>query len=150
MAVMRYIANQSTKFHAFVANRLVIIHEGSNVNQWKFIDGRNNPADITSRGISITDVEKTDIWLNRPKFLRIPDDTWSDSPEANWEIPIDDPEVKRAITNTGVYAESHFLENLIPRFSNLIKHRRTVSWILFYIKCLKSRVLQKRTLSKHL
>jgi len=150
MAVMRYVANQSTRFQTFVANRLAIIHEGSDVKQWKFIDGRNNPADIASRGISITDVEKTDIWLSGPKFLRVPDDTWSDSPDENWEIPIEDPEVKKAMTNTGVYIEPHFLENLMAKFSNLIKLMRTVGWILFYIKCLKSRVLQKTTLSEPL
>jgi hypothetical protein len=48
------------------------------VNQWKFIDGRNNHADIAP----ITGVKKSDIWL------RIPDNTWSDSSEANWEIPL--------------------------------------------------------------
>jgi hypothetical protein len=150
MAVMQYVANQSTRFQTFVANRLTIIHEDSEVKQWKFIDGRNNPADIASRDINITDVEKTDIWLYGPKFFRVPYGTWSDSPEEIWEIPIDDPEVKKAVTNTGVFTEPHFLDNLMAKFSNLIKLRRTVGWILFYIRCLKSRVLQKTTLSNPL
>ena len=150
MAVMRYIANQSTRFQTFVANRLAVIHEGSDVKQWKFIDGKINPADIASRGICITDVKKTDIWLNGPEFLRVPDNTWSDSPEANWQLPIDDPEVKKAMTHAGVHIEPHFLEKLMTKFSNLIKLRRTVGWILFYIKCLKSRVLSKSANSKQL
>ena len=53
LSVIRYIHNQATRFHTFVANRLTIIHEGSAAQQWRYVKGSENPADFASRGIQI-------------------------------------------------------------------------------------------------
>ena len=45
--VLRYINNETTRFHTFVANRIAVIHDGSNPNQWSYVPSELNPA---SRG----------------------------------------------------------------------------------------------------
>jgi hypothetical protein len=59
MSVLRYIMNTKTRFHTFVANRLAVIHESSDISQWNYIETKQNPADLASRGASI---EKFSIW----------------------------------------------------------------------------------------
>ncbi|XP_067685297.1 uncharacterized protein [Haliotis asinina] len=53
MPVIRYIANEKTRFHTFVANRIEVIREASDLKQWKYIETSMNPADIASRGARI-------------------------------------------------------------------------------------------------
>ena len=48
--VLCYIRNKSKRFKPFVANRLQIIHELTDVNNWSHVAGKENPADIASRG----------------------------------------------------------------------------------------------------
>jgi len=49
-AVLSYIANQHTRFHTFVANRISIIKETTEMTQWRYVNTRVNPADVASRG----------------------------------------------------------------------------------------------------
>jgi len=56
MTVIRYIINQSSMYQTFVANRLAVIHDGSNVSEWRYT--MSNPADHSSRGID-PDQKKT-------------------------------------------------------------------------------------------
>jgi len=51
MTVIRYIINQSSRYQTFVANRLAVIHDGSNVSEWRYVNSMSNPADHDSRGI---------------------------------------------------------------------------------------------------
>jgi hypothetical protein len=50
MSIIRYIAKKKTLFHTSVANRLGIIHEATGPKQWNYIDTKQNPADLASRG----------------------------------------------------------------------------------------------------
>ena len=53
MSVIRYINNQKSRFHTFVANRLELIQEATNPEQWRYINTKLNPADHASRGMKI-------------------------------------------------------------------------------------------------
>ena len=50
-AVLRYIYNENRRFQTFVANRLTVIHDGSDPNQWRYVDTDSNPADDASKGL---------------------------------------------------------------------------------------------------
>ena len=50
--VLGYIANDTTAFKTFAANRVHMIQENSNVEQWKYIPSKENPADDASRGMN--------------------------------------------------------------------------------------------------
>ena len=49
-AVLQYIRNVDKRFHTFVANRLSVIHDGSEPVQWRYVPTSDNPADLISRG----------------------------------------------------------------------------------------------------
>ena len=50
-SVLRYIYNGNRRFQTFIANRLGIIHDYSDLEQWRYIDTDSNPADDASRGL---------------------------------------------------------------------------------------------------
>ena len=46
--VLGYIANESRRFHVFVANRVQEFQENTSIDQWKYLESRQNPADEAS------------------------------------------------------------------------------------------------------
>ncbi|XP_062566787.1 uncharacterized protein LOC134229094 [Saccostrea cucullata] len=76
MAVLRYIQNSTARFYTFVANRLAVIHEGSQPTDWRYINTRLNPVDHASRGISADGLLKQENWIKPPNFLFEPEDHW--------------------------------------------------------------------------
>lgn len=67
MTVLRYIGNTSSRFYTFVTNRLAVIHEGSQTDQWRYISTKLNPADLASRGTS-TKAMLQKQWTTEPEF----------------------------------------------------------------------------------
>ena len=47
--VLKQIIDEHTHFPAFVANRLSQIHAGSTIEEWRYVDTVQNPADLCSR-----------------------------------------------------------------------------------------------------
>ena len=66
--VLGYIANESRKFHIFVANRVQEIQEKTSVNQWRYVDTKANPADEASRGLHARNLKESK-WIKGPTFL---------------------------------------------------------------------------------
>ena len=56
--VLGYVNNESKRFKVFVANRVQLIHDNSNTNQWHYVDTNSNPADDASRGLDVTNTKK--------------------------------------------------------------------------------------------
>ena len=68
-ATLKMIKDNTTRYRLFFANSLSKIHANSNVNEWRFVDSANNPADCTSRGIAADDDHS-------PRFLHELEDKW--------------------------------------------------------------------------
>ena len=68
MTVLRYIANDSKRFHTYVANRVAIIREDSSPSQWRYIESKSNPADDASRGTSADAFILNDRWIKGAGF----------------------------------------------------------------------------------
>ena len=49
--VLGYINNVSRRFKIFVANRVQLIRDNTNIEQWHYISTHDNPADDASRGL---------------------------------------------------------------------------------------------------
>ncbi|CAC5381678.1 unnamed protein product [Mytilus coruscus] len=68
--VLGYIANDSRRFHLFVANRVQQIRDNTVPSQRNYVSSAENPADITSRGA-------TPITLSESKWFTGPDFLWN-------------------------------------------------------------------------
>ena len=97
--VLAYVNNDAKRFKIFVPNRVQLIRENSDVNQWMYIDSRSNPADDTSRGISPSNQEKVRRWLNGPEFLWLDESKWTTHGKENIpKVDQDDPEVRTKLS----------------------------------------------------
>ena len=96
MNVLKYIDNETTRFHTFVANRIGLIRVRSEPSQWRYVHSANNPADDASRGLSADAFLNSKRWIDGPDFLWKSETEWpkrADTP--NCITQEDDPEVKK-------------------------------------------------------
>ena len=80
MRVLKYIDNETTRFKTFVANRVMIIREGSKLNQRKYVGSKSNPADVASRGLNVSNSALVDQWISGPEFGWRPPEEWPEMP----------------------------------------------------------------------
>ena len=66
--VLLWIRNNDKKQPVFVANRVAEILESTTVDQWNYIDGVKNPADLGTRGISYPELVESDLLQGRHRL----------------------------------------------------------------------------------
>ena len=136
MIVLKYIQNENRRFKTFVANRLAVIKEASNSEQWHHVESHNNPADIASRGASAKELSKSTLWTNGPHFLSKHWREWTKT-EAVDDLEEDDPELKREVkVFTVEVKEASPSDKLMTAFSSWPKLKTAVSWMLILKKVL--------------
>lgn len=112
--VLGYINNDARRFHTFVANRVQKIRRGSDPKQWFYVPTDENPADYASRGKTVDELLSSD-WFTGPSFL------WKGEIEVPTEVllelPVGDPEVKRAQTFQTKTSEQVDLVGRLKKFS---------------------------------
>ncbi|XP_068250712.1 uncharacterized protein [Palaemon carinicauda] len=85
--VLHYIFNDRKTFPIFVANRVKVIKDFSENTQWRYVQSKENPADIASRGFTSQQMLNINIWFDGPYFLRGPEDLWkNDMPQSVVEL----------------------------------------------------------------
>ncbi|XP_047143059.1 uncharacterized protein LOC124817258 [Hydra vulgaris] len=66
---LHWINNTKKVYHTFIQKRVRKIREDFDITHWKYVDSRNNPADIASRGTDIVGLRNCKHWFNGPLFL---------------------------------------------------------------------------------
>ncbi|KAK3087993.1 hypothetical protein FSP39_013221 [Pinctada imbricata] len=112
--VLGYINNEARRFHVFVANRVQVIRESTDVSQWHYVESNSNPADHASRGLNIKEMNSS-TWFTGPRFL------WQDKIESEsvcTELQLGDPEVKNVRTLNVLSDQSANIVDLFKRVSS--------------------------------
>lgn len=123
-AALGFIKNSSVKFHMFVANRVAEIRRTTNPSQWHHVAGKANPADLASRGCTLTALNKSNWWTG-PQFLYQPDiSEYLEDPDLTKDIE-DSPEVKTALTTQNT--DDHEMDDVISKFSSWKRLVRAVA-----------------------
>ena len=134
MSVLRYVKNESKRFHTFVANRLTTIRDDSTPDQWYHVEGAMNPGYHTSRGLSADAFLNCTEWLLGPEFLWKCELKWPKLTDSSLTIPTGDPEVKIHATSLATSSNPSIstLSDLFQRISSWYRLKKVVAWILRY------------------
>ena len=140
-AVLRYIYNENRRFQTFVANRLAIIHDGSDSEQWRYIDTASNPADDASRGLHAHQLSNGSRWIQGPSFLWQSEEPWLVNPKIG-EIPDDDVELKTKVQSFTVSNEKQasIISLMFLKFSDWMRLKKAVAWILRFKQWMQSKI----------
>ena len=147
--VLGYIANESRRFHVFVANRVQEIQENTSVDQWKYVESKQNPADEASRGLKTQELLNSH-WITGPVFLWENENKWL--AREDHKLQENDPEVKKSVamattTTTPIVqapSEKLSLAERIEYFSDWYRAKRAVALCQRYLRVLRDRSLKKK------
>lgn len=110
----KIVATHPSKWVTFVANRVSEIQQNVNNNSWLHVPSKSNPADIASRGHSISELNNSSMWWHGPTYLTSSHEA---NPKQDYNLPIDTAPEKRKIAKLHHIQEiktNHVLE----RFSD--------------------------------
>lgn len=134
--VQKYFSSDSTtaiawikrnsQWGTFVYNRVKRIREITELNQWRYVPGKLNPADLPSRGCSPKELLYSR-WWEGPAWLRLPSEKWP-----NNKIEYDEEEVnsemkKKTATTMFSVDEKVWFSTKFNKFSTKV---RVMAWIL--------------------
>ncbi|XP_034944944.1 uncharacterized protein [Chelonus insularis] len=73
---LTWIQSHSSRWKEFVRNRVSAIQDLTPIGVWRFVPGKQNPADCASRGISISQLRKHPLWWTGPQWLTADESLW--------------------------------------------------------------------------
>ena len=141
--VLKSHSNDSKRFHTFESNHLTIIHNGSSVSDWRYINRDDNPADDASKGLTLQEMAKDNQWLNGPTFRWKEDESWPTGIKIP-QLKDSDAEVRKEsrIHDTTVAQDS--FDSLIHHYSSWWKLIGTFAWLLRYQQFIRSKMCKKK------
>ena len=126
--VLAYIKNTSTRYQVFVANRVSFILDRTSASQWHHISGKENPADLLTRGVVVSQL--TEVWTCGPSFLKTHKSEWRNHEIMCFDLPLGDPEVKRnTFTHNSNVQDVQPITQLINHYSDWYRLERALIWI---------------------
>lgn len=131
----------------YVANRVSSIQTNTDIRRWKHINGKENPADLLTRGISPKDLVNNNLWLHGPDWITLPQSEWPKSTVMQQETKDFDQELK-VFTLTefkdplciGMHGSADRI-SLLEYVSKLEKAINIISYVSRFIKI---RVIEKK------
>lgn len=135
-----WINSTPDKHKTFVANRIAETQEYTNPEQWRHVDGAQNPADCLSRGLKPKELVSHPLWWNGPPWLKLSKEKWPKN--TNVKIPEDQLELKskKSLFTTKVQL-NEVLRNLLNRYNSFTMLARVSARI---------RTLKKENKQRHL
>lgn len=92
--ILCWLNKSPANLKAFVANRIANIQEIAEELQqtWKWTSGKDNPADLLSRGVVTEELIENTLWWKGPEWLQESEDKW---PKIQTELKLEDNEVTK-------------------------------------------------------
>ena len=87
MTVIKYIKNETVRFHIFVENRINFIRSHTCPTDWRHVPGELNVADVLSRGLNVSQLRECSAWISGPQFLYSDEACW---PNNNLDTAMED------------------------------------------------------------
>ncbi|XP_034945196.1 uncharacterized protein [Chelonus insularis] len=136
---LTWIQSHSSRWKEFVRNRVSAIQDLTSISVWRFVPGKQNPADCASRGISISQLRKHPLWWTGPQWLTANESSW---PTQSSVYDLKAQQEERPVITLNTQTIHHDYQwDMIYRHSRLIKLLR-VTAISFRFSQLLRRVPQ--------
>lgn len=63
-------------YQTFFANQIGEIQKTGSVDSWRWVEGKQNIADLITRGASPEELAEGSVWQEGPEFLKLPESDW--------------------------------------------------------------------------
>lgn len=74
--VLYWIRKPPSNLKTYVAHRVSDIQDRTDIRRWRYVNTKENPADLLSRGVRPRDLVDNSLWLHGPAWLSQPMQDW--------------------------------------------------------------------------
>lgn len=74
--VLHWIRKPPAALKVYAANRVKSIQEKTDIRRWRYVNTKENPADLLSRGAMPSELVGNALWLHGPQWLLLPESQW--------------------------------------------------------------------------
>jgi hypothetical protein len=129
--VLSWLAAEPATWKTFVANRVSEIQVLTKNCVWSYVNTKDNPADIISRGCSPRELIDSPLWWHGPSWLSNEAQHWPKYCQTNPNFANDQelPEQRRVVA-VAITSEKMLPPDFFTRFSSLRKLQRVLSYCL--------------------
>ncbi|XP_043285716.1 uncharacterized protein [Venturia canescens] len=116
---LTWVSSQPARWKDFVRNRVSLIQDLTSTAKWRFISGKENPADCASRGLTPLQLSKHSLWWSGPTWLMNTSENWPAQP---LNLPTDAPlEHRPGFSFTSNLEPIGKIWDLVQRYSSLTR-----------------------------
>ncbi|XP_043203646.1 uncharacterized protein LOC122371409 [Amphibalanus amphitrite] len=145
MVVLMMIRNRTTRFKTYVANRLALIHDVTEVSEWGYVPSGDNPADVGSRGADGTNLG---MWLRGPGFLMKDQSMWPVEPTERTPLPASEVKKSSPVATALVGRQTDPFGGLVRYFSSFYRLKVAVAWYKRFMTVIKNGDFRRYVLAK--
>ena len=157
MIVLAYIQSDEMRMKTFVANRVQQIRNLTTKEQWRYVPGLENPADMISRGADADEMHKKR-WQQGPSWLQVGIQEDYSAHIKECTIPEDDVEVKKSseskkssasksqstLSTQKAYeasyeVEEHPVDTILRYYSNWYRAKKGLAWLIKFQRMFRER-----------
>ncbi|GFW74375.1 uncharacterized protein TNCV_2412741 [Trichonephila clavipes] len=142
-----WIKGSAARFKPFVKNRIKEIQKYTDPIEWRHCPGKDNPADLLSRGMSASELRSSELWWHGPPWLIQNESSWPKALDFSKEIDIEQIgkyELRKETMVNSTTIESPPDNNLIKRYSSFDTLIITTAWCLRFVNNSKINISERK------
>ncbi|XP_011859181.1 PREDICTED: uncharacterized protein LOC105556699 [Vollenhovia emeryi] len=129
-----WITTHPARWKDFVCNRVSVINELLPEATWRFVPGKENPADCASRGLTPAQLAQHELWWKGPTWLPEPRSSWPATGTRSSQL-VDMEERTRIIMTTVARQTPHW--ELLDRYSSITRLFRITAICKRILSCMR-------------
>ncbi|XP_055527173.1 uncharacterized protein LOC129719790 [Wyeomyia smithii] len=119
--VLHWLFASPSTWLTFIANRVAEIQEITENCTWNHVPGEQNPADLISRGVHLSELIDSSLWWNGPPWLAAVDQPWPQLPEELRNVKQKDLETRKGVSLSIVVQNEPNLYTKYSSFTTLLR-----------------------------
>lgn len=140
-----WVKTPAINFKQFIRNRVKEIQEFTRPKDWYHCPGKDNPADLISRGTTISVLKNSSTWWRGPEWLSLPNEMW---PKTELKkVNETEMEYLKCISVMECVSQEEIKLLNIANYSKLSKVIRVVAWIKRFLSRLQKVKPEAETLT---
>ncbi|XP_062534977.1 uncharacterized protein LOC134204168 [Armigeres subalbatus] len=139
--VLCWLKRTPDSLELFVGSRVREIHLLTNAYEWRYVNTKDNPADLASRGVTPSELQHSTLWWYGPVMLQHEEDTYVPLESIPFE---DEASQSQDIQTCQIVVHFEPFE-LLTRYSNFRKLQRIVAYLYRFVNNCRSKKENRTT-----
>lgn len=129
--VLSWIASDASRWKIFIANRVGEIHNLTSNYSWGYVNTKENPADVLSKGCAVQVLKQNSLWWQGPGWLttEVKEHSPVDNTDPDNITLSEERKVTTSLITTTQNTDNYFI-SVCEKYSSLTRFQRILAYVL--------------------